>query len=221
MTKFKKELTATKMRLILVSILVLFVILIFVAIYFGTQILSKNSDSLTNSVTESESTENLLNQIKTAKNNLDKQKSTVEKAKKIIATSKNYKYQEEFLRDINHYASMSQLEVNSYNFEVPTERTGGSSTGAAAPISPSSSGSTTGSGTTNTIAPPGTKITNATISIKGTVKYSNFLKFLKLVENNVVRMRIKDLNISSQKTESGDIEVSVPSIIMEIYIKNE
>ena len=220
MTKIKKELTATKMRLILISILVIFVILIFIAIYFGTQILSKNSDSLTNSVTKSESTENLLNQIKTAKNNLDKQKHTVEKAKKIIATSKNYKYQEEFLRDINHYASMSQLEINSYNFEVPAEKAGGSNTGVTAPVSPSS-GSTTGSGNTNTIAPPGTKITNATISIKGTVKYSNFLKFLKLVENNVVRMRIKDLNISSQKTESGEIEVSVPSIIMEIYIKNE
>lgn len=203
------QLTATKLRAILSILIVAIVLLIIAAIFFGNKLLSSSSEPLHDSIIKSHSSQNLLDDINLADKKLHDQKKSVEQARQIIAQSQDYKYQEQLIYDLNQYAKMTGVAISSYKFDVA----------APGQTRPSANASTGPTAVKKTIAPAGTTTASATITLNEDLNYENFLKFIYLIEKNIVQIRIQSLDISAQVDQSGQLKVAAPSINMEIFIK--
>lgn len=220
-------LTATKLRLVLVALLVLIVASHAIFTFFGQQFLRNNSKSVTEAVTHALSSKETVNQLEQAKDQLDAQKKTVERSKKLFAPADSHNYQRQVIEDVNTYAQLAGVTVKGYVF----------SENGAAPAA--ASGSTSGQGaaqkpqtTTESSGPANTQPVSVTVNLEGPIEYETFLKFIKLIQGNVTQFHIQTLSLSGgsggseaqaieggpQAAERGNI-VDVPSLTMEVYTK--
>lgn len=122
---------------------------------------------------------------------LDENAENVDRAAAIVADTKYYEYQDQIVRDISAYAAAANLTVLGFDF----------STSAASKAS----------------AVPGLKSINATISLQSPVPYNNYLRFLKLIERNLTKMQVTQLDISNDLKTAGAI--SSPIITVEVYVR--
>ena len=124
---------------------------------------------------------------------LTENEDNVDRAASIVADTKYYQYQDQIVRDITSYASAANLTVLGFDFTT------------AAP------------GKTSTSTVKGLKTINATISLQSPVPYTNYLKFLKLIERNLTKMQVTQLDISNNlKTPGG---ISSPVMMVEVYVR--
>lgn len=124
---------------------------------------------------------------------LDQNKDSVARAAAIVADTKYYEYQDQIVKDITSYAQASGLTVLGFDF----------STAAAAP---------TKSGSIK-----GLKTMVAHISIQSPVQYTNYLRFLKLIERNLTKMQVTQMDISNDLKTPGAI--SSPVLTLEVYVR--
>lgn len=122
---------------------------------------------------------------------LDDNQESVERAAAIVADTKYYKYQDQIVRDISAYAAASNITVLGFDFTSSTPN--------------------------KTTVVKGIKTINATISLKSPVQYANYLRFLKLIERNLTRMQITQVDISNDLRAPGAI--SSPIISLEVYVR--
>lgn len=122
---------------------------------------------------------------------LDENKAAVEKAKSVVSDTQTYQYQNQIVNDIESYASKSGVTVLGYSFPLDTA--------AAKPDS------------------TGLKSVSATISLKNPLQYTNYLRFLKYIEQNVTKMQITDLTISPDPNNGNNIEGT--SITLKVYVR--
>ena len=115
----------------------------------------------------------------------------ITRAAAIVADTKYYEYQDQIVRDISAYASAANLTVLGFDFSTAT-------TGKASSVS-------------------GLKSINATLSLQNPVPYGNYLKFLKLVERNLTKMQVTQLDISNDLKTAGAI--NSPVISLEVYVR--
>ena len=122
---------------------------------------------------------------------LTENQDNVDRAASIVADTKYYQYQDQIVRDITSYASAANLTVLGFDFTT------------ASPAKTSSV--------------KGLKTINATISLQSPVPYTNYLKFLKLIERNLTKMQVTQLDISNDlKTPGG---ISSPVMMVEVYVR--
>ena len=124
---------------------------------------------------------------------LEQNKDNIDRASAIVADTKYYEYQDQIVRDITSYASTAGLTVLGFNF-----------TGSTGSVK-------------NTGSVKGVKTVFASISLKSPVPYPNYLRFLKLIERNLTKMQITQLDVSSELKSLG--QVSSPSITIEVYVR--
>ena len=127
---------------------------------------------------------------------LDKNKDSVTRAAAIVADTKYYEYQDQIVKDITSYASASGITVLGFDFAAST---------AATPTK-NSSGSI-----------KGVKTMVANISIQSPVSYTNYLRFLKLIERNLTKMQVTEINISNDLKAADTI--SSPVLTLEVYVR--
>lgn len=123
---------------------------------------------------------------------LDQNSDSVSRAAAIVADTKYYEYQDQIVQDIGSYASASGLTVLGFDF---------SATKTTKP--------------TSTIKGINTVV--AAISLKSPVPYSNYLRFLKLIERNLTKMQVTQLDISNDLKTPGTI--SSPVVTLEVYVR--
>ncbi len=147
---------------------------------------------------DSELNQQSIENAKRLRNVIDQNKDSVARAATIVADTKSYQYQDQIVQDIGSYASASGLTVLGYDFISP----------AAAQA------------TGKTAAPPaagGVKTVVATVSLKSPVPYDRYLKFLRLIERNLTKMQVTQLDISNDLKTPGSI--SSPIVTVEVFVR--
>lgn len=122
---------------------------------------------------------------------LEQNKDSVDRAAAIVADTKYYEYQDQIVQDITAYARASNLTVLGFDFSKAASN--------------------------KASAIKGVKTTVANIKLKSPVPYSNYLQFLKLIERNLTKMQVAQLDITNDLKTPG--AVSSPIITLEVYVK--
>jgi len=122
---------------------------------------------------------------------LDENRDSVARAAAIVADTKYYEYQDQIVHDISSYAAAANLTVLGFDF------------------------TTSGTGTKTSIK--GIKTVVATVSLKSPVAYTDYLRFLKLIERNLTKMQVTQLDISNDLKTAGAI--SSPIITLEVFVR--
>lgn len=141
--------------------------------------------------TDSEVDQQSLENTQKLQRALDLNADSVDRAADIVADTKYYEYQDQIVRDISSYAAATGITVLGFDFST----------------------STTGK-TTNV---PGLNTVVASISLKSPVQYRDYLRFLKLIERNLTKMQVTQLDISNDLKTAGT--VSSPVVTVEVFVK--
>lgn len=123
---------------------------------------------------------------------LETHKADVEKAATVVAETKTYQYQNQIVEDVNRYAAVAGVTVLGFNF--PAQGT------TAAPAGKTS-----------------IKTLQATVTLQNPVPYTNYLRFLKLIEQNLTKMQITDISITPDTKIVG--QINNPTIGLQVYVR--
>lgn len=146
-----------------------------------------------------------IDHLKTLQGQLAKSQDVIARTKEIVATSADYKYQDQIITDINHLAADSGVTVTGFSFPASATTTGSTST--------VSSGSAALPATV-----PGAKLITITITMRSPMPYDNYLKFLRSLELNLTRLQVTGIDLSPDPNNSTLI--TNPSIGIQIYVKS-
>ena len=143
---------------------------------------------------------------------LKTQRDIIDRAKEIVANGKEFQFQNQIVSDITAYAARNNLVITSFNFSADNTTTTG---GAAAPATPTPASPTPGGAAA---APPSTsqKVT-ATINLKTPVEYTDMLRFITQLENNLTKIQISTLNLSPDVQNPN--QLLNPIVTIEVFLK--
>lgn len=202
------KLDAILFRKILMGLIALLVIGTGASFYFLSGVLKTKGTELNHARIDAELGSSSTANLQKLQSELDKYKDVIPKAKEIVASAADFKYQDQVIRDINTLARSSNITITSYNF---ADGSGGAANNAAptAPAPASPAAPTLG-------AAQARKIT-VTISMKSPVPYDDYLRFLRRMERNITRLQVTGVNLSPDPT----VPTSVinPSVGIEIFVK--
>ncbi|HJP80867.1 MAG TPA: hypothetical protein VJ841_00520 [Candidatus Saccharimonadales bacterium] len=198
--------TATKLRLILSSTLILIAVATAGAFIYFYGPLQSFAVEANHASVDAAASENNLATLQKVKEFLAKNSSVVERAQEIVADSKSYQYQDQIITDLNKFASASGLSITNVDFA------------GANPVAPSTS---TGSQQQTQAAQPAAsslRSTSATITLKTPVDYNAYLNFVHAIEQNLTKMQISKLSLSHDEAAGGNAIIS-EALKIEVYIK--
>jgi hypothetical protein len=121
---------------------------------------------------------------------LSNNKEHIEKAAAVVAETKTYQYQNQIVADVNQFASIAGVTVLGFDFPVQT---------TAKP------------------AAKGVKTIQATVTLQNPVPYENYLRFLKLIEQNLTKMQITDISITPDEKVIG--RINNPTVGLQVYVR--
>ena len=121
---------------------------------------------------------------------LENHKADVEKAATVVAETKTYQYQNQIVEDINRYAGVAGVTILGFDF--PLQKTAVPKAG-------------------------GVKTIQANVTLQNPVPYDNYLRFLKLIEQNLTKMQITDITITPDTKVIG--QINNPTIGLQVYVR--
>lgn len=207
------NLSAQKLRmLLLVTILLIITLSIGIFVYTKGVLTTYASEVQEVSDIAALSSQN-LSSLATLEQKLASNKNAVERAKSLVAESKSYAYQDQIIKDINTFATKSNVSVTGYQFN------GDTATGAAAA---SGSGAATtqpaeDAATDQTATQSGLKTISVAMTLKSPVAYKNVMDFIHLIEQNLTKMQLT--GIAFAKDTDSPNNLSVSSLTIEVYIR--
>lgn len=206
----KSLMTATKLRVVLISTLVATVLLAIGLFYLAQKQLSATASSVGQSLSDANASQNNLATLKQIEKELADNHTTVERADKIVADSQQYNYQNVIVRDLNTYAERTGLTITNISFG-----SGQASGAAAAPAPTPAAGSATA---TPSAAPAGgLATTQVVISLKTPIPYENLLHFLRALELNLTKMQVASVKLSKASDDAKS--VNTETLTIEIHTK--
>lgn len=222
------RLTATKMRLLLSSVLVIIILGMAAGFYFAYSLLQDKADTVAETQAKARSSDQVLANLRETEKQLEKYSESAKKAERIVAESKSYLYQNQIINDLTHFANVASIPISSFSFA----ESGGSGSGAtAAPEAttqtppPAQADPTAGQAESAEQTPgaaagtgptPNLKSVQVTVQLGDKINYDNLLHFLHLIEQNITRMQISNLMMTRDPETGG---VSTQSITLEVYVK--
>ncbi len=210
------KLTAVSLqRLFLVGIFVLIVAAIFGFTALG-DVLQNKALEVNHAQTDADIGSSNVKQLEKLNRDLESHEDIVQRAKQIVAESQSYQYQDQIVQDINSFAGRAGITILGYNFGGQDDTTS-STQGSRPETSAATPGSPTDSPQSKTNIPAGVKTVTANITLKNPVPYSNFLRFLKLIEQNVTKMQITGISLSSDNNNPD--QISNPTIGLIVYTR--
>lgn len=202
-----KPFTATKLRLVLsISLFAIPLIAggIFYYIYGQLQNVAVN---VSHTVVDAQSRQSSIQTLQEIQTELNNDKDVIAKANSIVADSQSYQYQDQILNDINGYAAKAGITVTNVDFS--SNSTSGSAGATARPGAPQTP--------TTTVTPSGVKTVSVSVTMQNPVGYSNFLQFLRSIEDNLTKMQVQKISLS-KGTGSGD-SVSSDVLTIQVYVR--
>lgn len=196
----KGPMTATRLRLILVSSLFVIAILEAGIFTFAYGQLSQTAVDASHTAVDATASENNLATLQKIEKILDQEKDVVNRASSIVADSQSYQYQDQIITDLNNFANKNGVSITNVDFS-----------GGQAPASSSQTAAPT------TTAPTGLKSTSVTVTLKTPVNYDNLLRFIEAVEQNLTKMQISKISLSKGSATGNDI--TSDALTIEVYIR--
>lgn len=192
MSAKKSKLTAVSLRKFMTFAIFLIIVLSAVGFYFAQDWIGKYAaqvDQTTSGSSVSGSSPQALTKIQ---EEITENQASGNKASSLIASSQDP--QSQVIKDLNKYASATGISIAGYNLSQPA---------------------TAGINASATI--PGLKSSFITITLNNPIPMKKLLQFFKLVENNLPKMQITGINISSPSA-SGD-DVTIDPLTIEVFTK--
>jgi hypothetical protein len=197
--------TATSLRLTLSISLFAITIVTGVIFYFADGQLKKVATDVSHTVIDASASQNTVQTLQKIQRELANDKDIIAQANSIVADSQSYQYQDQIVGDLNRYASTSGIKITNIDFSSNT------STGAPG------AGKTTTPGTTAPTTPSGVKTTSVAVTMENPIGYSNFLQFLRSIEDNLTKMQVQKVSLSKGTGGNGDIASDVLTI--QVYVR--
>ena len=207
----KKPLTATTFRAIL-SVSIFLIIGAGVALFIvaNNQLRTLATDVSKISI-DADASGNNLQTLKRLEAELNQQKETIQRTNSIVAESQSYQYQNQIISDLNNYANRAGISITNLDFSA-TQAAGGT---AATPSQQPAAPTTPGASTTTPAPSSSMKSTSVSVTIANPVNYQSLLNFVRLIEQNLTKMQISSVGLSSG--ENGG--VSSDALTIEVYIR--
>ena len=204
----KKTLSAATVRLLLVILLIISLASIAAGAFFAYSFLRTTADEIAQLQSEDAATDAKINTILSLKKQLDRNETVVKKANQIAAESASYQYQNQIISDLTSLANQANIPITSFTFKD------------AAAASTSSPTTNTSSAQSPASTPASTTLKSTFVSIQlgDKIPYQNFLHFLHLLEQNVTRMQVSGVSLSTSN-EGGGSTLSSQTLELEVYIK--
>lgn len=219
------KLTAVSLqRLFLAGIFVLIIAAIF-GFTALTKVLQNKAIEVNHAQADADIGSNNVKELEQLNNDLQTHKDVVQRAKQIVAESKSYQYQNQIVQDINSFANSAGITILGYNFSDDANSNSSSPGGSSPSSSSPPVSSPGGSGQSPSVPEPhaasnipaGVQAVTANITLKNPVPYTNFLRFLKLIEGNVTKMQVTGVSLSPDNGHSD--QISNPTIGLIVYTR--
>lgn len=207
--------SAPRLRLALSITLALLVIICAAATVAGLSYIKKFSQEVSEIVKTADSSSERIDAIKQQLAEYDRLSDAVDLAGQVVAKRESYQYQNSAYRDLLAIANRAGVTIEQYAFESgDTSQASGKSaaTPDAEPETSSTVSDSSGSGSS-------LKPVNITITLQNPVNYKRFLNFLYYIEQNLTKMQIKSISLSSANSEDGPDAVNTDSLTVEVYTR--
>ena len=210
-----RSLTPTKLRLALVGALILLTALGSAIFAIGYKSLSSFAKETSATATKAAESNRKVQELNITKKQLEENEKAIERASKIVAESKGYVYQEVIIQDLNRIAAQSGFQILGITFGDTTTTPAAAAGTPSAPTAPGS-GSTPSAPLT-----AGVKSISATVRISEKVEFKDMVKFLYAIEQNLTKMSISKVTLSSDTAEGGGLSTRVltDELQMQVYVR--
>lgn len=198
--------SAPRLRLVLSITLILLTVLGGALIVFGIGFLRDYAQTVNSVVTEAENSSNRIDQIQQDIVEYQQNKEAVKLAEQVIAQRESYQYQDDAYKDLLAIAARAGVSIEKYTFSDTNPANGTTSS------SPSGSASSSPQTSSSSLKP-----TYITITLTNPVNYVNFLNFIHYIEQNLTKMQIKKISLSSAFGEDIDNAVLSDELTLEVY----
>lgn len=198
-----QAITPTRLRIILSATLVLLTAAGAGVFYFAYSGLDEAATQAGQSAASAREGEDTLQRLQTLRTDLDAKKEIIERTSRVVANSQNYAYQDQLVTDLTAYARRANLTIKNISFssQAPT----------AAPAAPTEGGAPTPTG-----APAGLNKATVDISLESPVNYLNLLNFLHYVEQNLTKLKVSKVVMTSSQDSAG---VTIDVLNLEVYVR--
>lgn len=210
-------LTAERLRIILAVLLVLVLVGGGIGFTYVQRLLGQYVADTNALNTKADLSSTNLQTLQKLQEYLAAHQDDVDLAKQVVAESKSYQYQNEIINDLTNFAQKSGVTITQFDFSSTSQESSG--TPATAPPATGSSTTTApSSGTTGTSAPAASlNSKSVTITIKSPVSYNSLLEFMHRIEQNVTKMQIEQVSLSSD--QAGSSKVAAQSFTIQVYVQ--
>lgn len=183
--------TATKLRYILIAIIVLMILGIAAGSWQLQKILASQVLQTDHAKIDAELSQLELEKLQKLQVDLVTQKDIVDRARQIAASTNQYQYQDQVIKDLSAYAARDGIAISSFDFGVANS--GG-----------------------KVSTPTGGK-TPFTVNLQTSQRYDQVLNFLRQIEQNATKMQITSLTLAPDPRNPS--QVANPTIGLEVFIR--
>lgn len=208
-----KQLSATTLRIILVTTLLLAVFISFAVFYFGSTMLREVSNDISGVITEETSSKTAVDTLRQTELLLEEHEATMERAAGIAAESQSYMYQDQIIQDLTRFANGAGVSITSITFTEPDT---GSATPEPVATDPESEPGASAEEAPAAPTSGNLRSTSASITLASPANYRNFLQFVRAIEQNLTKMQVQSINLS-QAEESN--QITSDSLTVQVYIQ--
>lgn len=202
----KISLSAGLLKIVLFISLFLIIAVAVSGFVYSRDMLSEYALQVSRKWADAEASENTINDLKRIQEELVAGQDVIEKTKNMKAG--NDLPQFKIIEDVSRHAEKNGITIASFDFTTETSTV----------TPPASTGSPQPSGPAAAAAQPaaGKPTVSLTVSLSQPVNYSSFLQFQHDIENNLPKLKIK--NVSLTPTDNGN-EVTVDPMTIEMYTR--
>ncbi len=202
--KQMRGLTPTKLRIVLISFIVLLLALGAGGFWFFRNQLVTYAEQVQADSTAAASSSDDISKLQKMKKDLEENKVAVIRAKNIVADSQQYQYQDQIINEIQAYAKSSNISITGFVFNSATA----AATPAAGAVAPTAVQPTT---------PVGLKSTSVSITVKSPINYQSVLRFIHSLELNLTKMQLTGVSLT--KVAGNATDVTVSPLTVEVYTR--
>ncbi len=195
----KSKMTATKLRGLLVTLVIILALLVGVGFYFTQMQLKRFAIDVSHTIADSKATAENVQSLQKVQEELSDQQGAQAKASAIASTRDGY--QTQVINDIDTYANLTGVEIQNYAFAAPA------TTATTAATTPAASASALSSA-----------FQTVTVSLVSPVSYTRLLKFITAIEHNLPKMQIATINLSRSPTAGASSDmVTTDTLTIAVY----
>jgi flagellar basal body-associated protein FliL len=194
-------LTPTKLRIVLISFIVLLLALCAGGFWFFRHQLVSYAEQVQADNAAASSSSDDIAKLQKMKKDLEENQVAVTRAKNIVADSQQYQYQDQIINEIQAYAKSSKVSITGFVFNSATVPTAGA--GATTAVQPAT--------------PVGLKSTSVSVTVKSPVNYQSVLRFIHSLELNLTKMQLTGVSLS--KVSGSKTDITLNPLTIEVYTR--